>query len=257
MTTYKLGKHPADHARIAKCIQAHDILNLSTLPDQPAAFDWSQVNGADLAYPMLGNNQYGDCVFASACHQIETWTGQTGPQEVIDDVDALDAYARFTGFDPATGANDGGANMLDVAQKWQEGMPIARHTIRAFVAVNVKNLSLVASAANFFGGLWTGWALPVAWQGADEWLAGPNTSGNWALGSWGGHAVHATTFSPGMFGIKTWGGRMPVSPAAWSTYCDEAYALVSNDMWHVLTGDRCPAGIDVQKLIDLLPVVGR
>ena len=34
------------------------------------------------------------------------------------------------------------------------------------------------------------------------------------------------------------------------------YALISQDMWAQLTGGRCPAGVDLQKLIDLLPVVG-
>jgi hypothetical protein len=59
-----------------------------------------------------------------------------------------------------------------------------------------------------------------------------------------------------MLGIKTWTENMPVTPAAWGAYCEEAYALISQDAWARLTGDRCPAGIDVQRLIDLLPVVG-
>ena len=253
---HKLGRLSHDPIKVARCVQAHDILNLSTLPATPAAFDWSQKNGANLTYPMLGNDRYGDCVFASACHLIGTWTGQTGTQEAITDAEALDAYSRFTGFDPRNPSSDGGANMLDVAKRWAKGEAIAGHVLKAFVAVDTKRLDLVAAAENLFGGLWTGWALPLAWQGADEWQAGPSTQGQWAPNSWGGHAVSKLLFSPAMYGVKTWTQNMPVTPAAFDTYCGEAYALISQDMWAQLTGGRCPAGVDLQKLIDLLPVVG-
>jgi hypothetical protein len=252
---YKLGCLPHDPIKVARCVQAHDILNLSVLPETPAAFDWSQKDGTNLVYPMHGNNYAGDCVFASACHMLGTWTGQTGQQEAITEAQAIDAYSRFTGYNPATGANDNGAVMLDVAKRWAKGENIAGHVIKAFVSVDTKRLDLVAAASNLFGGLWTGWALPTAWQGADEWTAGPNTDGKWAPYSWGGHAVQQTLYSPGMLGIKTWTEDMPVTPAAWDTYCGEAYALISQDTWLRLAG-ACPAGVDLQKLIDLLPVVG-
>ena len=252
----KLGRLPHDPAKVALCVQAHDILNLSVLPATPAGFDWSQRDGADLVYPMLGNDQYGDCVFASACHQIGTWTGQTGVEQDLQEADALDAYTRFAGFNPADPSTDGGAVMLDVGNRWKNGEPIAGHVLRALVAINPKRLDLMAAAANLFGGLWTGWALPTAWQGAEEWTTGPGTTGQWAPGSWGGHAVHAALFSPAMIGIKTWTENMPVTPSAVATYCEEAYALISQDMWTKLTGGNCPAGVDLQKLIDLLPVVG-
>ena len=37
---------------------------------------------------------------------------------------------------------------------------------------------------------------------------------------------------------------MPVTIPAFTTYADEAYALISQDIWLKLTGDRCPAGVD-------------
>lgn len=245
-----LGRQPHDPIKVARCVQARDILNLSTLPSLPAAFDWSQKDGVDLSYPMLGNDRFGDCVFASACGQILTWSGQTGTEESIGEADALDAYARFTGFNVVTGAGDNGAVMLDVAKRWANGEQIAGHALKAFVAIDPARLDLVEAACNLFGGVWTGWDLPVAWQGADVWDAVSNSP------EWGGHAMHLPAMSPGMLSTITWGGRQPITPAGWLTRCRECYALISPGMWATLTGDRCPSGVDVQKLIDLMPAVG-
>ena len=253
MDIFKLGKHPADHARLAAMPKLANYVNLSTLPSIPRAFDWSMRDGVPLEYGMDGNDQYGDCPFASACHQIGTWTGQTGTEQVGTAADALDAYARFTGFNPADPSTDNGANMLQVALQWRT-MPIMGRTIKAFATVDMKRPDLVAAAANLFGGVWVGWALPAAWQGSDEWMTGPSTEGQWAPGSWGGHATHLSLVSPAMFGVKTWGQHMCVTPKALATYCDEGYVLLSDD-W--LTDGRCPAGVDGEALAaDLKLVVG-
>jgi len=241
MLIHQLGKHPVRHD--SRTLKLADFVNLSTLPSVPAAFDWSMREGQPFDYPMLGNNRYGDCVFASACHQVISWTGQTSVPQSIAESDALAAYADFAGFNPADPSTDNGANMLDVAKKWQT-TPIAGRKIAAFVAVDMKRPDLIAAACNLFGGLWTGWSLPTAWQGADEWTSGPSQSGQWAPGSWGGHAVHLCLISPAMLGVKTWGQHMCVTPAAFAAYCEEAYALISVDTWLTLVGNRCPSGID-------------
>jgi hypothetical protein len=253
MNVFKLGKHPVDLAHLAKMPKIENYLNLSVLPSIPAAFDWSMRDGVPFEYGMDGNDLYGDCPFASACHQIGTWTGQNGTEVVATEEDALDAYARFTGFrrdDPST---DNGANMLQVALQWRT-KPIMGRTIKAFATVDMRRPDLVAAAANLFGGVWAGWALPTAWQGADEWQTGPNTSGQWAPGSWGYHATHMMLASPAMFGLKTWGQHMCVSPKALATYSDEGYVLTC-DAW--LTDGRCPAGVDGEALAaDLKLVTG-
>ena len=241
MNVYKLGRNPSPHD--PRTLKLADFVNLSTLPTVPSAFDWSMKDGVPLVYGMDGNDQYGDCVFASACHQIGTWTGQTGTEQVATAADALAAYTDFTGFDPSDPSTDQGADMLTVGKQWLK-KPIFDHRPAAFVSVDLKRPDLVAAACNLFGGLWTGWALPTAWQGADEWTTGPSTSGQWAPGSWGGHAVHFCLVSPAMFGVKTWAQHMGVTPAALATYCDEAIALISSDVWLALVGNRCPAGLD-------------
>ena len=246
-----LGRNPHDPQAVARCVQARDILNLSTLPSLPAAWDWSQRDGVDLDYQMFANDRLGICGIASLGHQLLTWSGQTGVEETITDDQIIDAYHRFTGYDPITGAGDNGVNMLDVAKKMANGENVANHVLKAFISVDPARLDLVEAACNLFGGVWTGWDLPVAWQTADVWDAvsgGPE---------WGGHAMHLPAMSPGMLSTITWGRRQPITPAGWLTRCRECYALISPGMWATLQSDRCPSGVDVQKLIDLLPGLGQ
>jgi len=241
MQIHKLGRNPSKFD--PRNLKLADFINLSTLPAIPAAFDWGMKNGVPLVYGMDGNDQYGDCVFASACHQIGTWTGQTGTEQVATAADAEAAYTAFTGFNPSDPSTDNGADMLTVATGWRT-KPIFNHTIAAFAQVDIKRPDLIAAAANLFGGVWTGWGLPTAWQGADEWTTGPSTDGQWAVGSWGGHAVHLKLVSPALLGVVTWGNVMPVTPAALATYCQEIFALISVDCWETLTGNSCPSGVD-------------
>jgi hypothetical protein len=255
---YQLGRNPHDPSRVARCAQAHDILNLSSLPARPAARDWSQRGGVDTAYQMFGNDRLGDCVIASLLDEFLTWSGQTGADFQPSEQDALDGYQKFGGWDPSnSAATDNGCVMLDVVSRIVKE-PLAGQTIRAFVHVDPKNLELMAAALEFFGGLWLGWDLPLAWQGADVWGVSPagSTSGAWAPRSWGGHATHAPLWSPGMGGLITWCAHQPFELEALPAYCSEAYALVSDHLWAVLQSSRCPAGVDVQRLVDLMQVVG-
>ena len=255
---YKLGRLPHDPARVALCLQAHDLLNLSALPTRPAARDWSMKSGVETTYQMFANDRLGTCVIASLLDEFLTWAAQTGALFSASEQDALDGYQKFGGWDPSNSvATDRGCVMLDVVTRLLSET-LAGQTVRAFDHVDPKNEVLMAAALELFGGLWLGWDLPLAWQGADVWdvsSAGIKT-GAWAPGSWGGHATHSPLWSPTRCGVITWMEHQPVTMPAVAAYCSEAYALVSDRLWAVLTGDRCPAGVDVQRLVDLMPDVG-
>jgi hypothetical protein len=241
----KLGKGIAKVS--PKTLKLEKYINLSTFPaNVPGALDWSKKEGKSLVYDMLGNDIYGDCVFASACHQIGTWTGQKDVQQAILTEDALDAYHRFTGFTPDNPNTDNGAYMLDVANRWVSE-PIADRTIKAFVSIDKMEPELVMAGAFICGGLWTGWALPIAWQTADDWDAGPSVTGNYAWGSWGGHAMHMPLVSPKMMGTRTWGGKKAITWNGFWAYCDEVYGIIPNDIWATLESN-CPAGLDLEAL---------
>lgn len=256
--TCKLGRAPHNPEHVARALKLHaGIVDLSRIPTTPAAFDWSEKDGGFFDYPMLGNDRYRDCVFASACNDLITKSGQTSVPLAITEDDALDAYHRFTGFDPAVPSSDNGAVMMDVANRAVGGELIAGQRLRAFLALDPRNTELMDAVANLFGGLWLGWALPMAWQDMDIWDVSPtgDTSGIWAPGSWGGHATHGPERSPALNGIITWTIDKAHTPPAERAYCVEAYALLWERQWTVLTGDRCPAGVDVQQLIDTMGVI--
>lgn len=257
-STVKLGRRPADLHRVAAHIQAHDVIDLSKSFSRPAARDWGTVDGQPLDYPMFRNNELGICGIASLCHSQITQSANSGVEVAITDADATDGYKRLGGYVEGDPSTDNGVNMLEVGLRVLHGEPVAGRTLRAFVAINPKDDDMVAAAAEFFGGLWLGWDLPLAWQGADIWDVAPDgsTSGKWAPRSWGGHATHSPSYSPLIWQLPTWTQDTPFTPAARHVYAEECYALLWIDIWTRLEGGDCPAGLDLQKLLDLCKVVG-
>lgn len=250
----KLGRNPANLVKVAAHLQAREVINLSQIPSMPAARDWSMIDGRPLIYPMFRNGDLGICLFSSSGHSQITQSANSGVQVAITDDEIVDAYIRMGGYVPGDPSTDNGANMLEVAQACLRGAPIAGRTLAAFVAINPRDEDMLAAASEFFGGLWLGWDLPLAWQEADIWDVSPNgsTSGDWAPRSWGGHATHSPAWSPALRGLTTWTIDQPYTPAAARVYCEEAYALIWNDLWARLEGGLCPAGLDLQKLKDLM-----
>lgn len=254
----KCGRLQADLMKVAAHVQARDIIDLSRLPSRPAARDWSEIDGSFLAYQMFRNDDLGDCVFASMGNSQITQSANSGVEVAITDDEVVDAYRRLGGYvlgDPST---DNGANMLAVGMRCLGGELVAGRKLRAFVAIDPKDDDMMAAAAEFFGGLWLGWDLPLAWQGADVWDVAPDgsTSGKWAKRSWGGHATHAPAYSPGMNELTTWTEDRPFTIPAQHTYCEEAYALLWDGIWTRLQGGLCPAGLDLQRLLDVGKLVG-
>ena len=252
----KFGRLPHDPERVAKCMQASDILNLSMLPSRPAARDWSMRDGVGIEYPMFRNDELGTCAIASLIDKFITSAFQTGTPFLPTDADATLGYERFGGYVEGDASTDNGCVMLDVIKRLAKGETLAGKTVKVFVAVNPRNLELMAAACEFFGGLWTGWDLPTAWSGADIWGTAPDgsTSGKWAPASAGRHATHVPLWSPQLIGMETWTQHKPATLAAVPTYCSEAYALLDS-MWIEKLKAKCPAGLDLQRLLDVLPMV--
>lgn len=250
----KLGRHPANLHRVAAHPQARDVFDLSKSFSRPAARDWSMVDGQPLDYPMFRNDELGICGIASLCHSQITQSANSGVEVAITDNDAVDGYERLGGYVPGRPETDTGVNLLDVGIQLLGGKPLAGRKLLAMVSINPKDTDMMDAAAEFCGGLWLGWNLPLAWQGVDGWDVAPDgsTSGKWAPRSWGGHATHAAAYAPSLKGLLSWAEYHPYTPAAVWAYCEEAYALIWSDLWARLEGERCPAGLDLQKLRDLM-----
>lgn len=177
-------------------------------------------------WPMMMNDQIGDCTCACAGHMVENWTVRTYGLAVPSDQDILTAYSAVSGYDPTTGVNDNGAAITDVLAYW-ENPGIAGHKILAWAEVDTTNLVNVKQAISLFGGLDIGFNVPQS--AMDEFGAGLPWNGTIDQNIVGGHSV--PVFSYGSLGCTcvTWGKLQRMSWAFWNTYVDEAYACVTQD----------------------------
>lgn len=233
------------HLRLGKAPRKNDprtlilgkYLRLEDLPAVPDAHDWSP---AVASWPMYGNDKLGDCTCAAAGHMVEGWTANAGAAVVPAD-DAVE------GLYWATGSADTGRFELDVLNYWRtEGLGTDK--ILVYAAVNPQSQLEVKTSIYLFGGLYIGVALPLTAQGQKVWdVVGDGQSGASAPNSWGGHAVNIVGYDAEGVTLVTWGGLMKATWAFLQTYCDEAYAIITQD-WISAEG-KAPSGIAMDELL--------
>ena len=238
---YCLGRLPEDTSRPRLTLAPH--LTGATPP--PSADWYSHVP----AWGVLGNDQWGDCVFAGNGHIIEQQTALgEGSEIAVTDAEALAEYSRVTGFDPAAGPP--GSNPTDQGALIQDGLAdlrrngLAGQAIAAFARVNQADHAELRTALAEFGAVSLGVNLPQS--AMDQFGAGQpwTVSGDGTI--LGGHCIIAAGYDQQYLYIVTWGR---VVPAAWDwldAYCDEAWAVVSA-MW-AGRGGRDPEGVDLHSL---------
>jgi hypothetical protein len=242
----KLGKLAPKHD--PRTLHLANYLNIGKLPPVPAQKDWS---GKVLAWGMLRNDTLGDCTCAAAGHMIMEWTANASTEIYPSDTAIVAAYSAVSGYDPLTGDNDNGAVEVDVLNYWRK-TGIANHKIDAYVACEPRNHSHVKAAVYLFGGCYIGLALPLSARNQDIWsvVGGPNSRPN----SWGGHAVNICAFDEHYLTCVTWGALKKMSWAFWDKYCDESYALLSQDF---ISNGIAPNSIDWKSLQQDLSKVAR
>ena len=244
----KLGKKPARHD--PRTLQ---MANYLALPAVPAAQDWTKK--AAKGWGMMLNDQLGDCTCAAIGHIVQAWSANAGPQEITLPDDAiLKAYEAVGGYKPGKPESDQGAVELDVLKYWRK-TGVGGQKIDAFVALEPKNHAHVQAAVDLFGGAYIGLALPVSAQTQKVWSVPPGgPSGQGSPGSWGGHAVVIEAYDAHGLTCITWGQKKRMTWSFWDTYCDEAYATLS-ELWAGKT--PAPSGFDLAALkADLRQVAG-
>ena len=242
----KLGKKAA---RIDSRTLAFGNYSTVELPAPPDAYDWS---AKVPAWGMMANDRWGDCTCAAVAHQVMSWNADCGKIITFSDAETLALYSAITGFDPATGLNDNGANELDVLNYWRK-TGFNGHMLGAYASLESSVLH-AKQAIWLFGGAYLGIAMPTVWQGASSWTLpeGP-MQGNNAPGSWGGHAVILVGYDATYAYVVTWGQIMKMTWDAYRFYVDEAYALFSNDF---VTGDKpAPNGFCMSDLTSDLAII--
>ena len=242
----KLGKAAARHDPRTLLLASYIT---AALPTPPASFDLTAKIGA--SWGMMDNDQIGDCTCAAAGHLLMEWTANAGKKTFTPtDKQIVAAYSAITGYNPTTGANDNGANEIDVLNYWRQ-TGVAGHKIGAYVATEPSNHTHIMDSVYIFEGCYIGLALPVSAQAQVQnhqpWSVPPGgATGDGEPGSWGGHAVPVVAYDARGLTCVTWGALQVMTWTFWDTYCDEAYAIISNDY---LNGKKeSPQGFNLQQL---------
>lgn len=197
------------------------------------------------SWPMMLNDRLGCCTCAAAGHMVEAWTryGQ-GREAQVTDQQILTAYEAVSGYNPVTGANDNGANELDVLKYWRN-RGISGHKIRAFMRVDPHNHRQLKQAIALFGGVYAGFNVPQSAE--DQFAAGQNwhvVAGSPIIGA---HAVPILGYDPANYFAVTWGRLQPLTGHFLDSYFDESYALVTDDFLDRTGHD--PQGLNLRQLL--------
>lgn len=246
---YKLGKLASRHDRRTLPYDRYSTI----LPNVPAEVSWMvKVRG----WPMYGNDVLGDCTIAAVGHQIEQWSLYAGAPFLPTEASILSAYEAVGGYVPGDPTTDNGCVILDVLNYWRK-TGIAGHKILAYVKLDTTNLDAIREAIYLFGNVYMGVQLPLSAQGAGDWTVPPggDETNFGTPGSWGGHAIPIVAMSPETLTVVTWGMTLKMSHNFFRDYCDEAYAVLSQD-WIDARG-LAPSQFDLAQLqADLLAVTG-
>ena len=238
----KLGKRPPKFD--SRTLLLGKYLTKALAPP-PQSIDYA---ASVKTWPMFGNDQYGDCTIAAAGHMIEEWTANTGTIEILPENTIIKVYDYFSGGNP-----DAGANMLDVLKYWRKsGLGIDK--ITAFAQLELQNNLQLQDAIYLFGNCYIGVALPnfAVAPGTNflniPWIVPPSgPTGDAAPNPNNGHCIPAVSYDQRNIYVVTWGALKSMSWQFYSTYADEAFAVLSLDWINKRLG-TAPPGLDLQAL---------
>ena len=128
--TYKLGKLPAKHD--VRTLQLANYLTPTAIAPPPVKEDYEK---KVKNWPMMQNDQLGDCTCACAGHMIEEWTTYAGAAFTPGDSAILKAYEVVGGYRPGQPDTDRGAGVVDVLNYWRR-TGIAKHKSSAMRPLN-------------------------------------------------------------------------------------------------------------------------
>ncbi len=202
------------------------------LPAAPTVFSGSK--NRTIKYPILGNDQEGDCYEADALHCIQTWTGNVGTEAQFDLQAVLAEYHQLSG-------GDNGLSDSDVFPHWK-GPGFQGHKILDEMTVDPTDAAAIRLAMFLFCGASYTCSLLSGWLNATApgtiWDAGMGRADPSA-----GHAMHLSGYNatPGMaqlvngfFEDETWAIDPPIrlTPAGIKASDPEVTVQFSLDMFN-------------------------
>lgn len=259
--TLKLGKNAAtEDARDWRLSAVVDVE--AVLPAIPKTFGHESgiifgMNGNgpdDSVAPGFGGA--GDCVLAGADHETQIWqhAAKKPHADLFNGLTAIKDYSAVTGYVIGDDATDQGTNVRD-ALKYRQKTGIrdtkgGRHKIVAYLALDPGDMNHLLSAMYLFGAVGIGIKFPGSamdqFNKGKEWTVVKGSSIE------GGHYIPlvAKRSAPSLTCV-TWAKTQLMSTAFYETYCDEAWALLSQEAIDAATA-KSPEGFSLASLKTLL-----
>jgi len=252
--TVKLGRKPRTFdPRIQKMSLVRKLAALvgAELPALPPAVDYTA--GLPTNLGMMMNDSLGDCVEAAQGHFEQVWSfNATGVMMSPSDADIEAAYVLEGGYVIGNPSTDNGTVIQEALTDWLTN-PINGSELSSFIELDdLTDFVEVKRTIWECGGVFIGFNVPNYLMenltGAGSvWDVDP-TADNTIVG---GHCVIPVGYDPaGNMQLISWGALYTMTPAFWSAFVDEAYALAS-PLWIKATGSS-PAGLSLDSLQSLM-----
>jgi hypothetical protein len=238
----KLGffAHFQDRQAMKVGRSTRDFKLAGSYPAVTLPIDWTKNN--TLAFPIDGNNQYGDCLYAAACHGDNTFTGNSGAESTFDPSTIVTDYLQLSG-------GDNGLNEGQIVGAWQNGLantPSAN--ILGSLNLDPTNAAAMQAAIYFFGGVLFMLDIPETWYQTFEtgsiWDAPATADQNNGHGVWW-NGVNTS----GYYKLQTWGTYGWITPAGVGV-CDPSCFVVFSKRWFNAQG-VAPNGMTFDQLAAL------
>jgi hypothetical protein len=241
---FKLGKKPSRPEAFS--LKFGDYVNAAQLPPLPETFGHDALIQS---WPMLANDQWGDCVWAGAAHETMLLTKEAGNVAVFTDENVLSDYSVVTGFNPNNPSTDQGTDVQAAAQYRQNTGIVDsvgnRHKIAAYLSLQPGNVTDLYLATYLFSCVGIGLQLPQSAMDQAEQNQTWDVVANSPIV--GGHYVPLLGRDPvDLLHTVSWGKLQLMTVAFLSACCDEAYAYVSQEN---LINQKSPEGFDYATLI--------
>lgn len=233
----RLGKRPALHD-----LRVPRLAALMRDDEPPDQVNWYAAVGE---WPMLANDQLGDCVEAAALHLIQQRAAYVGRDVAFSDADAVALYQSWAGYDPGDANTDRGTVLSAALAQWRtSGVLVGAdvHHIESYAAVWPHPGSAWLRRA-----IWRCGAVLVGFGCRESWLTSQYLlDGQDGDAIAGQHCALLVGYEPTVLGIEydciTWGARFRATERALLPVLDEAYAVLSHD-WYDAAGHD-PASLD-------------
>lgn len=240
---YKLGKTPAREDSIKLKFGAYLTKALPKPPSAGGHMDKLK----SILLGMLGNDQYGDCVWAGAAHETILWNAEAHVFVTFDDKEVLSDYSAVTGFNPNDPNTDQGTDM-QLAAKYRQNTGVLdahgnRHKVGAYLAIDKGSKLQIMQAIYLFGAVGLGIQFPASamtqFNKGKDWTVVKGAKID------GGHYIPGITYDSKFVYIITWGKVVRASWGFIAKYMDEGVVYLSPEM---LTAGKSLEGFDLTQL---------